>query len=316
MENDPPDDADARGTIDLVGHVIVPARELDPLLTPVSNVIVTARTSTGAWIEAISRLIGPARARFRSTYFQWAMAINGLFLAADRYAQKDFNAKKQFIITGFRYDNETNKHTQVNLAEWRGEKAASAHRATIPKMAAWGYIEMFAVLEKFVFEMYREFLGHRPDTIIEGPDFAALRRLRREAENDKAKQDEWEKAWAARLDAWHRKRLYDSLHKVFRAFFAVSGLREPKRFTKTTVDSWAESIEGIALVRHLLVHGEDTVPEPLERFCGKPHNLGFNFKAGSPLRVDLVHLQSVETFCHELLNALNESLVEHPDALK
>ncbi|MDC0715106.1 hypothetical protein POL68_42050 [Stigmatella sp. ncwal1] len=112
----------------------------------------------------------------------------------------------------------------------------------------------------------------------------------------------WEDAWRNRLDTWQRKRLYDGLHRVFLAF--------------CTVETWAETIEGMGLVRHLLVHGESKVTAELAAFCAKPHSMKLGFKEGEPLSMHLFHLQAFEAFTDQLLNALNISLAEHPVAAK
>jgi len=202
----------------------------------------------------------------------------------------------------------------VPLAEWPGPKAAEAHVATAPKMFAWGYIELFAALESFIFEMYRRYLTHHPDTIIRGADFKELRRLRREAEADPAGVAEWETAFRTRLDAWHRNKLYDGLERVFLAFINTSGLKAPAQFKHTTPETWSETIRALAIVRHLLVHGERLVPQELGDLCAKPFTLSLGFKVGEALRLELRHLQTFELFVHQLLGALNLSLAEHPDA--
>ena len=308
-----PTEVDARGTTDLVGHRVIQSSQLDVSRDPIHNVIVAAKTEQGRWIEEATRQIGPARARFRSTYFHWAMAINGLHIAAAKYAEFEWKSTRQFTIEGARTD-ESGAVRKVTLAVWPGDEAASAHLATIPKMMAWGYIELYAALEEFVFQLFRSFHDHHPEHLLRGGESRDLRKLRAEAEADPAKRAAWRDAWRARLDSWQRKKLYDSLHRVFLSFCQTSGIKEPADFSKTTVATWAETIEGIALVRHLLVHGESVVPESLAAFCAKPHSLGFGFKQGQPLRLELHHLQALECFADQLLNALNRSLAEHPDA--
>lgn len=181
-------------------------------------------------------------------------------------------------------------------------------------MMTWGYIELYAALEEFVFQIFRVFHKHHPEHLLRGDEFRELRKLRRDTDVDPAKRSEWGAAWQARLDAWQRKKLYDSLHRVFLSFCQTTGIKEPREFKHTTVGTWAETIEGIALVRHLLVHGEPTVTDELAAFCSKLHSLSFGFKKGEPLRLELHHLLAIECFADQLLNALNMSLAEHSDA--
>jgi hypothetical protein len=302
----------ATGTVDLVGHVVLGDARLVPP-ADVTNVIMKAATDNGRWIETLTSQIGPARARFRSTYYHWAMAINGLHIAAERYASAERQAQHgDFVITGIRPPE-----SRAVLASWSGGEASHAYRSTLPKMAAWGYIELYAALESSIFEFYRSYWDLHPDRLIRGPDFKDLRRLKRAAEAegaDEAAFAAWNEAWSERLDGWHRRKLYDGLHKVFLAFCAETGLKTPSNYEETTIDTWAETIEGLGLLRHLLIHGEQVVPDELEAFCAKPHSMSFKFKTGDPLRVDLFHLQAFELFSDQLLTGLNISATEHPNA--
>ena len=109
---------------------------------------------------------------------------------------------------------------------------------------------------------------------------------------------------------------YDSLDKIFLAYFKGVGLKTPPVYKKSNVDTWAETIGGLALVRHLLVHGEETVPKELEDFCAKPHALDFKFIAGTPLRISFWHLQAFDSFIDQLITAINLAFLLHPDARK
>lgn len=177
---------DARGFIDVVGHPVLSADELAQLTEFPNNIIVSAKSELGAWVEDLTRMIGPARARFRSTYFQWALAINGLHLAAKKYESEEFQISKKFTIGGLRHSHEGH-YTRVSLAEWRGPRAAAAHLLTVHKMCARGLIEMYAELETFVFQMYRKYLSHHRHLLLKGEEFAELRKIRRESSAPLAK---------------------------------------------------------------------------------------------------------------------------------
>lgn len=311
----PPSDHDGAsptGTHELVEHLLV---TVDALPAGVSgdNVILLAKSAKGAWIESLTRLIGPLRSRSRSTYFHWAMAINGLHIAAERYRDRAWQSEHgSFVIRGLRKDD-----PNAILASWDGDSASQAHMFTVPKMAAWGYIELFACLEQSVFDLYRAYLSYNPDALLQGDDYRKLRRLRMAAASPSATEPDkaaWNAAWAARLDNWHRKRLYDGLHRVFLALCTEARLGAPKSMTSTTVATWAETIEGLGLVRHALIHGATLVSPELAAFCKTQHSMGFSFIDGTPLRVALYHLQAFELFLHQLLSALNLALAEHPDA--
>lgn len=151
-------DQDPRGTVDLVGHTII---ETAGFVDAPENIVVAAKTDRGRWIEEATAQVGPARARFRSAYFHWAMAINGLHVAAERYNDVTWQATHgNFTISGVRADR-TGRASRALLAEWPGAQAAAAHLATAPKMCAWGYIELYAALETLVFDLYRVYLSRQ-----------------------------------------------------------------------------------------------------------------------------------------------------------
>jgi hypothetical protein len=52
------------------------------------------------------------------------------------------------------------------IAEWDGPKAAEAHRQTMPMLAAFGLIDLYANLEEFVFEVYKVYLGANRDQFL------------------------------------------------------------------------------------------------------------------------------------------------------
>jgi hypothetical protein len=180
----------------------------------------------------------------------------------------------------------------------------------MPMLAAFGIIDLYANLEEVIFELYRIYLNHHPEHLIKGDEFKELRRLKRGAAEDPTKRPEWEFAWKERLDAWQRKRLYDGLGKVFKAYCDLAGLKAPSWYRVSSVETWAESIDSIALIRNSLVHGATNVSKELADACTKPHSITFMFNEGEPLKIDLLHLQGVDLFCEQILTAVNFSLIE------
>lgn len=308
----------ARGDFDLVGHRYT--FPFDPTFDPdkdATNIVIEANKPEDVWIETIMRQIGLWRAKLRSTYLRWALCINGLEVAAQKYADPAWAAAHSFVVRsirpngkGIRPDGAVTVDDTAIIAEWDAKKASDAHRDTMPMVSAFGIIDLYGNLEEVIFEMYRHYLTQNPGDLLRGDDHKALRKLKREADADQSKRAEWTIAWAHRLDAWQRKRLYDGLGKVFRAFCATAGLKAPSTYRVTTVDTWAESIETIALVRNALVHGATTVSEELADACKKPHAGTLDFQKDAPLTIRLHHLQGVDFFCEQLLTAINLSLIE------
>lgn len=295
----------ARGQFDLVGHALIRYDEL-PSVQVASNWIITSTNPNDAWTTLLMKQIGEWRSILRSTYIRWAMAINGLHVAAAKY-EADASPKK-FTVRSTR-QNPSGPHQEV-IAEYTFKEAAANHLKIQPMLCAHGFIDMYAGLEEMIFGMYRQYLSIHPDHLMEGAAYRDLRKLRKNAENSPEEKAAWEEAIRQRLDKWQRKRLYDGLDNVLLAFFQNTGLETPAGYTSSTVETWSESIAGVSLIRNLLIHGESRVPQELEDFCQKPHGLGFRFKAGELLRLSIIDLQLLELFCDVLLTAFNLSLME------
>lgn len=282
--------------------------------TPVNNVICKSGSEKGAWVEQATTDIGEWRAVFRSTYFRWALAINGVHVAAERYRDPAWqNLGKTFVVRSLRAAP-SGQAQLLHLAEWDGETAAKNHLNTQPMLVAYGIIDIAACFEEWVFDVYRCYLNQHPDSLIRGDDFKDLRRLRKNSAGDEIAANEWSERWQERLDSWQRKRAYDGLDVVFKALFSESGLKRPSHYQHTDIDTWAQSLRLVIVLRNLLIHGVETVTDELEQLSGKSYSLGFAFKKGMPLELELWHLQAVECFADQLLSAVNQSLAEHQDA--
>jgi hypothetical protein len=299
----------SRGQFDLVGHRLLRWADFVPgTMQPANNWIVPPDDPKNEWMRSVMLMIGDWRATLRSTYIRWAMTINGLHVAAEKYRTPQDEAKA-FHVRSLRSDRDGNVNDIV-LSTFTFPEAAEAHLKIQPMLCAHGFVDMYAGLDEMVFAFYRTFLTARPELILQGEDFRELRSVRRAAGLGSAEQELWERSWAERLDHWQRKKGYDGLHRVFKAFCDIAGLQTPSRYTRTTIDTWAESIEGIGLVRNAMMHGVTKVSKDLADFCERPHALGFEFAEGESLILNLRHLQSVEAFCDQLLTGLNLSLVE------
>ena len=309
--------SNSRGDIDLVGHKIVSFQELDAGTIPlIKNIIVIATKPEERWIEDVTRQIGEWRAKLRSAYIRWALAINGLEVAAKKYAEPNWAAQHDFIVTSLRPDENGIrpdggiKPKVTIIARWDGPTASQAHLNTMPMLATFGVIDLYAHLEEVIFALYRTYLNYHHRQLLRGNEFKNLRRLKREADEDATAQSAWEAAWQERLNSWQRKKLYDGLPKVFKSFCDIATIKASSIYKHGTVESWCECIEIIGLVRNALVHGATTVSDELAAACAKPYSLAFDFEKDKPLIVHLYHLQGIDLFCEQLLSALNCSLFE------
>ena len=290
----------ARGQFDLVGHNLIRYEEFSPgSLAAADSVIIPPEDPGDEWTRVLMHMIGEWRAVLRSTYIRWAMAINGLHVAAAKY--KSETLAKEFVVTSIRVDRSGADRTEV-IAKYSFQEASEAHLRVQGMLCAHGFIDLYAGLEEMVFGFYRAYLLEKPDILMRGPAFDSLRKLHRASSGSEESRAAWNKALI--------KRLYDGLNKVFLAFCQNAGLQTPSGYTETSIESWADPIAGISLMRNLLIHGETTVPQELADFCEKPYSLGFSFDAGKPLRLSLLHLQLLEAFSDQLLTALNFSFVE------
>lgn len=299
------DSMSARGQFDLVGHTLIRYEELTGV-AGANNWIITSENPDDDWSTALMKQIGEWRAVLRSTYIRWAMAINGLHVAAARYEVD--TSPKQFVVNSTR-TGPAGPHQQV-IAEFSFKQAAENHLKIQPVLCAHGFIDMYAGLEEMIFGMYRKYLTAHPDHLMRGADYKDLRKLRANAQNSPEEKAAWEEALRQRLNEWQRKKLYDGLDRVLLAFFKNAGLKTPAGYTQSTLETWSESIAGISLIRNLLIHGESKVPQELEDFCMKPYGLGFKFQTGGLLRLSIIDLQLLELFCDTLLTAFNLSLME------
>lgn len=199
-----------------------------------------------------------------------------------------------------------------NLVEWDKTTTARNCASSIPMVASWGLLDLYSCLEEFIFEIYRIYLKSNPSSIIKGNDFQSLRRLYRKFKDspDDEISKKWEKEIETRLDCWQRKKMYDGLDKVFLSYITVASLKKPSTFSQSSPETWAETLRGIAILRNSFTHGVKTVSKELADFSKQPHSMLFDFKEDEELTIELIHLQSVECFCDQLLSALNLSLVE------
>ena len=304
--------AGPRGEVDFVkvNHIPIELLQLEKI-PDIQNFLIETDDPNKLWLKEATGIIGEWRGRLRSTYIRWALAINGLNVAALRYGDPGWASTHKFQVRSVRPVRgiDPDGRTPVDrlpIAEWDGATAAKNHMETLPMLAAFGIIDIYANLESLIFSFYRIFLNHHPESIIQGPEFRDLRKLRRDPE----KAAEWKVAWELRLNKWHRNKLYDGIAKVFTAFCSVAKLKTPSIHSHATLETWAETLDMISVVRNCLIHGESIVPENLAEACKKPHALLFDFKTGAPFEVRLDHLEGVEFFCDQLLTGINITMLE------
>lgn len=268
-----------------------------------TNLVLKSSIAENAWISKATASIGDWRSIARSAYLRWAITINACHVAKQRYEENPI----LLYAKSLRWNADADYYDEDVIASWPPPDAAKQYERTIPLLAAHGVVELFGALEDVVFELYKIFFDYNPQALIEGDQFRFLRQLWRARSRNGEATVAWNQAWEKRFAQWRRKRAYDGLHSVFAAFFEHSGLRRPSFYKITDLDDWSRSIEMIAELRNLIVHGAATVSTRLAELSVGAFD---GFVAGEPLEVTLEHLMAVECFSDQLLTAVNVSLLE------
>jgi hypothetical protein len=278
---------------------------------PIDNFIFQTDKAELKWIEETTLLIRDWRSLFKSTYTKWALSINGLNLANEKYSHPSFYTTRQFTVTSVRPTKENKAvFERKQLAVWDGTTAAKNHIDTVNYLCEFGIIDLYSCLEEFIFSLYKIYLRHNPQNIIKGDEFKPLRKLYREKDESVEKENEWIQALNTRINQWQRNRLYDGLNKVFLAYCNDVKIKAPSFYKETSLDTWADNIEFIALLRNHLVHGATTVNKELGAFSDKHKSLQSDFKEGQEIKMGLSHIEQTELFTAQLCDALNFSLLE------
>lgn len=271
----------------------------------IQNIIWKTDEPDKKWIEESTENVGDWRSFSRSVYMRWAITINALHIARDRYAT---NSNIALSVDSIRPT--PRGPDRVHLAVWPAEEAAENYNNTIPLLSAYGVQDLYGALEEIIFSLYEIFVRGNPHTLMEGPEFKPLRKLFREKDENDAAKTQWNSAWERRVDNWRRNKTYDGLHRVFAAFWSAAELKRPSWFERSDIDDWCKAIETIALIRHHITHGKNEASERLAELCNEQPHLGLKFEAGTALNVSLTDLMIVEEFIDKIITTINGSLVE------
>lgn len=296
-----------RQDLGLSEHRLIDWREFPDAPTAPDNIILPRADGIPDWIADTTAKIGDWRSRVRDVYLRWAITINAMHEAKQNWVAKEDD---RALYTKTIRADKSGAPEFVKLAVWPASVAAENYERATPALSGYGFMDLFGLLEEIVFEWHLIHLDCDPRPILKGDEFKDLRRLFRDREESDEARTAWTDGWSERLKSWHRKRLYDGLHRVFLSYFERSKLERPSNFTKTNIEDWAKTIECFAETRNLLVHGQDKVSDKLEELCTQAVGDVMDFKAGEPLVIELKHLMYFEMFFDQLLSTLNMSLVE------
>ncbi|SOH94752.1 hypothetical protein SAMN06273572_105176 [Monaibacterium marinum] len=87
-------------------------------------------------------------------------------------------------------------------------------------------------------------------------------------------------------------------------------MQRPSKYIHTDVPDWADTISMFGELRNHITHSTPTATEKLEKSCNIKGNMGFSFKSGDSIFVNLFHLMAIECFIDQYLNTLNTSLID------
>lgn len=264
------------------------------------------------WIQEINEAVMEFGGVFHSIFLRWAVTINGLYVAADKYSDPEWKNKGlSFAVQGIRNRKDGSGPELTNVRVWDGSMASEVHSSSIPMLAAWAFCNMYSCLEEFVFNMFRKYLDSNPLEICKGSDFREIRKLYNERKDSIEKHDAWKTAWNERVESWHRKKLYDGLEKVFNNFINKTQIKIPSFYEgEYDYEDIAKTLGGISLIRNCFIHGVSTVPKKLEEFCEGYQSSFFQFKEGDKFELSIHDLATLEHFTDTFTQTLNNSLFE------
>lgn len=151
---------------DFVGHNVLEFGDASPSDgIPINNVIYRTDDPDLKWIETTTEKIGRWRALFRSTYIGWAVTINGLHVAREKYADPSWLKNHEFQVSSVREG--AGEAVMRPIALWDSKKVADAHLKPLGVICAYGLVDLYSCLEEFVFDFYRAYLQHEPSPLMQ-----------------------------------------------------------------------------------------------------------------------------------------------------
>jgi hypothetical protein len=277
----------------------------EEFLPKVNNIIYENGDGDFQWIEESTKELAEWNNIFRSTYIRWALTINGLHVARDKYNDPKFYENKAFSVGG--YINDKDEPKFGNLLVLDGKSAAKAHFDTVNMIASYGIIDLYGLIEECILSLYRIYWNHHPEKMLKGPENKEARMIFREKDNNPEK---WNTYWVERLDKWQRKKIFEGIDNIFKGYYTSSGLKIPSSYKDTTLETLSTSLKGVSILRNCLIHGSYNVPKELAEIANQKKVFEFQLNEGDKIELDTKHLMSVEFFIQGLLGAINISLIE------
>lgn len=299
-----------RNEINFFENIRIPVEYSKDILeeSDFTNIVLQAGERTPKWIEESTIALSEWRSIFASTYIRWALSINGLHVAAEKYGNPDWKGNL-FYVTSLRPTGNGDANLK-KIAQWDAEFAAESHLKTVNSLSIWGFVDFSGAIEDFIFQLYRIYLNHDPTSLLKGSEFQNLRKIHRDFQNSPTEDHPWHSAWNERLLNWQKRRIYDGLDKVFLSYCNTSGIKTPSNYKLTTIETWAITIKSILTLRNCLVHNVSKVSNEFQDIPDEIYTKPFRRNPGEKINVSLTDLMNLDLFFQQLLSAINLSLIE------
>lgn len=254
------------------------------------------------WLEDSSNLGLLYHATFHSIFLKWAVAGNGLHVAADKY--KGWKEGQVFRISGYRCDGKA--IVPVSLHDYPGNIASQLHAEATLILAGWGFCSLYSGIEEMLFLLFKLYYAHDPKNLLQGVEQRPLKALYRRRGDDESSKAAWEAAFAERFDQWRLNRGYKGMENNFSNYVNVTNL-DFTFASMVPVETWGKTLNIVSEIRNCFVHGARTVSPKLAGLCATPESFGFSFTEGEPFRIDMNDLAILEMFLDEFTTMLNHA---------
>lgn len=271
----------------------------------IKNVVYHTESGEDLWVSKSTYLTAEFRGEILSSYVRWSLAINGLHLGANRYRQDEWKNYNMFTVKALRMTGENSAELE-NIVEWSGDKASENHARTTLMMSSWAIIDMFGLIEKYIFKLFDIFIRYNPEHLLRGKEYRDLRRIFRARKDSDENEELWEIKFSKRIEQWKRKRLYDGISKVLTHYIKITKIydSDPARW-----DVHPVCINGISSLRNALIHGEEAASKELADIFAHNSLRGLKLEEGDTLMFNTEYLQNIELYLNRFITDLNHGLM-------
>ncbi|GBR18738.1 hypothetical protein [Asaia spathodeae] len=254
---------------------------------------------------ALSHASHIGRKKLRSCYIRWALTINALHAAHDRYENNpDIALQVWFIRQKSIFAPRLDPMLTLD-----NDKTKKNTRKCIDVISAYGIYDIYGCFEEIIFDLYEVYLRYLPNQLLQGDEYRELRRMYRNRHESDAARIEWETAFSRRLEDWRRKKTYSPLAKTFEALLGDVNLLKIGCFSDgANLNGVIRVIDIAAELRNIITHGGHTVTDRLDALCLGGADMLFPFKKGMEIVVSRNEFSAVEFYFDKTIFDINASI--------